>query len=37
MLTTCWECEQVIETHALSEHLVQECQNADKYKFDEIS
>ena len=37
MLTTCWECEQVIETSALTEHLVDECQNRDKYVFDEKS
>ena len=33
MLTTCWECEQVIETSALTEHLVDECQSREKYMF----
>ena len=33
MLTTCWECEQVIETSALTEHLVEECQSREKYMF----
>jgi len=32
MLTTCWECEQVIEISSLNEHLTDECQNRDKYK-----
>ena len=32
MLTTCWECEQVVEVQALNEHLIEECQNAEKYK-----
>lgn len=32
MLTTCWECEQVIEISGMNEHLIEECQNSDKYK-----
>jgi centrosomal protein CEP104 len=32
MLTTCWECEQVVEVSTLNEHLIEECQNSDKYK-----
>jgi len=32
MLTTCWECEQVIEIFALNDHLIEECQSRDKYK-----
>jgi hypothetical protein len=33
MLTCCWECEQVIEVKQIEEHLLQECQNMDKYKY----
>ena len=33
MLTTCWECEQVIEIQALNDHLLDECQNREKYKY----
>lgn len=25
MLTTCWECEQVIEIQCMNEHLMEEC------------
>lgn len=25
MLTTCWECEQVIEISTLNDHLMEEC------------
>lgn len=32
MLTTCWECEQVVEVSTLNEHLIEECQNSEKYK-----
>ena len=32
MLTTCWECEQVVEVPVLNEHLIEECQNSDKYR-----
>ncbi len=32
MLTECWECNQVIEVQQLSEHLVEECEHAEKYK-----
>ena len=32
MLTTCWECEQVIEISSLNEHLINECASRDKYK-----
>ena len=33
MLTCCWECEQVIEVQHIEEHLLEECQHMDKYKF----
>ena len=33
MLTTCWECEQVIEIQQMQDHLVDECQNSDRYKY----
>lgn len=32
MLTTCWECEQVIEIQSLNDHLVDECASREKYK-----
>lgn len=31
MLTTCWECEQVLEIQLLNEHLTSECQFSNKY------
>lgn len=34
MLTTCWECEQVIEIKQLEEHLLEECPHKQKYKYD---
>ena len=33
MLTNCWECEQVIEVQNIEEHLLEECQHMEKYKF----
>lgn len=33
MLTCCWECEQVIEVQHIEEHLLEECQHMEKYKF----
>ena len=33
MLTTCWECEQVIEIRQVEEHLLEECPNKDRYRF----
>lgn len=33
MLTTCWECEQVIEIKQVEEHLIEECQFKEKYRY----
>ena len=32
MLSTCWECEQVIEIQTMNDHLIHECQHREKYK-----
>ena len=32
MLTTCWECEQIIEISSLNDHLIDECASREKYK-----
>ena len=33
MLTTCWECDQVIEIKQVEEHLLEECNQMHKYKY----
>jgi len=33
MLTTCWECDQVIEIAQIEDHLLEECPQMGKYKF----
>ena len=33
MLTTCWECEQVVEIKQIEDHLLHECRNKDRYSF----
>ena len=33
MLTLCWECDQVIEIKQIEDHLLEECNHKDKYKY----